>query len=348
MNYKDLPPIFSVSLFMTIALILILLAARCNIGKEGLEKVEIPIQLAVSEFGDGTFLSIAHGITVDSNFIYIADSKNKRIVVVDTQFSFVRSIGKAGRGPGEFEHVTHLKTFGDYIYVYDSSIRRISILSKSGIVTRIITPKHLPGLLTPFYIYDSGRILLSAPENQKPIVVLSDSGTLIKEFGEQLPDYDGKIYPLRNSRFIFKTGNQIFALCTSFPFIEKYDEEGNLLIRRDLSHDYEEISNRLKEVEKKYRSLDEISKRTNVFNLFTGADLRGNFIYAALSITKEIDKREINTREILQIDTRNLKIKKVIIPKNKEKESIIFLGLAKSENAIYLGSDEIYKLYYDE
>jgi len=50
----------------------------------------------------------------------------------------------------------------------------------------------------------------------------------------------------------------------------------------------------------------------------------------------------------LQIDTRNLKIKKVIIPKNKEKESIIFLGLAKSENAIYLGSDEIYKLYYDE
>lgn len=85
-----------------------------------------------------------------------------------------------------------------------------------------------------------------------------------------------------------------------------------------------------------------------MFNLFTGADLRGNFIYAALSITKEIDKREINTREILQIDTRNLKIKKVIIPKNKEKESIIFLGLAKSENAIYLGSDEIYKLYYDE
>lgn len=314
---------------------------------EALEKIEVPICQRTSEFGDGSFLSQAFGISVDGKFVFIADIKNNRIVVLDTQFSFIRAIGNKGSGPGEFEEIMHVKTYRDYIYAYDFSLRRISRFFKSGDYERIIMPKFSPGF-TPFAFDDSGLLLFSTSENKKPIVVLSDSGTLVKEFGEMLPDYDGKTYPLRNKRFVFSTGNHIVALCESLPFIEKYDKDGNLLVRADLSLQYEEIETMRRKKEKKYRNLDEKQRGQVVHALFANADLKGKFLYASLYMKKEVNDREIIFCEILQIDVDSLRIKKVIVPVDEEKKEVYFMSMSKSDKAFYLGSDEIYKMYYEE
>ncbi|MFQ3576996.1 MAG: 6-bladed beta-propeller [Cytophagales bacterium] len=340
MKYKKILDVFSTFFVILISLSTL---ASCKFEKK-VEKVEIPIHQSINEFGDGTFLSNAFGIDVDSEFVYIADINNNRIVVVDTQFSLIRTIGSKGDGPGEFKHPVHVKTYQNYVYIYDASLKRMNKFSKSGLFEKIITLKFSPGISTPAAFDDSGFLLFATPTNSKPIVVLSDSGTLIKEFGEQLPDNDGKIYPLRNGRFVFSTGNHIVALCVALPFIEKYDINGNLLMRQDLSLQYEEIELMRKVAEKKYRNYDDKIKSQVTINLFLGAFLKKNFLYATF-------KREMNDDifcEILQIDVNSLKIKKVICPKDREKRNVYFESIAKSEKAFYLGSNEIYKLYYEQ
>jgi hypothetical protein len=61
------------------------------------------------------------------------------LFVFDREGRFLRSIGRGGEGPGEFAHPTPLGRIGDTLWVGDPVLRRISLFTEEGRLTRTIS-----------------------------------------------------------------------------------------------------------------------------------------------------------------------------------------------------------------
>lgn len=68
----------------------------------------------------------------DQGNIYILDRKNTQVSVFNTDGLFIRSFGKRGQGPGEFQVPIGMFVEGQYLHIYDFMIRKISTFSLDG------------------------------------------------------------------------------------------------------------------------------------------------------------------------------------------------------------------------
>jgi len=67
----------------------------------------------------------------DSN-IYVSDFRSNNIKMFDSSGKFVKTLGREGQGPGEFQGPYYMSISKDRIAVYDLRNRRISILKLDG------------------------------------------------------------------------------------------------------------------------------------------------------------------------------------------------------------------------
>jgi len=90
----------------------------------------------VDRIGDGT-LSRPTGLTIDSasGDIYVSDTAAHDIKVFNRDGELLRTIGRRGTGPGEFNSPTHLRFDDGRLYVTDTLNARIQILTASGEAT---------------------------------------------------------------------------------------------------------------------------------------------------------------------------------------------------------------------
>jgi hypothetical protein len=67
--------------------------------------------------------------------LYVADGEAAKIRLFDSTGTHVRSVGREGRGPGEFVDVAEmaLSAGGDSLYAYDRSQRRVSVFTAPGL-----------------------------------------------------------------------------------------------------------------------------------------------------------------------------------------------------------------------
>jgi len=81
--------------------------------------------------GDGLLLGRPRDMAVDSQGrLYVADSGWDGLLVFSDTGVFDGVIGRAGKGPGEFEHVSAVHIDAqDSVYVWDKDLRRITIFS---------------------------------------------------------------------------------------------------------------------------------------------------------------------------------------------------------------------------
>lgn len=98
------------------------------------------------------FQGIAHYGSVDvdaSGNIYIADAAAYAIVMVDSEGKLVRTIGRKGQGPGEFQSLSALRVIaGDRLAVYDRTNRRLSTIDPEGRLVRDMSLAAHPDLFT--------------------------------------------------------------------------------------------------------------------------------------------------------------------------------------------------------
>lgn len=91
-----------------------------NIEKEGV-------------FGDSDAVhlgGIIKDIAVDdSSRVYIADIRENKIHVFNPDGSYVQAIGRAGRGPGEFQMIWAIQVSNDHLHVLDFNQSKISTFS---------------------------------------------------------------------------------------------------------------------------------------------------------------------------------------------------------------------------
>jgi hypothetical protein len=101
---------------------------------------------AVRRLPDGTFL--------------VADRGAREVRMFDTDGRHLRTVGRAGGGPGEFESVSRLFVLpGDEFGIWDARQKRYTVFSRNGPVERVETI-DLPGMGGPLEaVFDDGSMV---------------------------------------------------------------------------------------------------------------------------------------------------------------------------------------------
>jgi hypothetical protein len=83
---------------------------------------------------------------LDDGRIVVANAGNNSLSVYDARGTYVRSIGRKGEGPGEFEVPMWVGSVaGDTVLVWDRRLKRISIFGPSGDLARVTTLEGADG-----------------------------------------------------------------------------------------------------------------------------------------------------------------------------------------------------------
>ena len=181
--------------------------------------------------------------------LYILDTDNNRIQKLDSEGKFIKTIGRKGQGPGEFQ-AAHSMDIDDEnnLFAFDMRSRRIEVLSSEGKPLKTIKFRAFsggqirllnPGLIVRGGALDYGLVVGTVKKLHKILEVIDHNGRNKFAFGEATDYGDGNTNWHANY-FIFDTDAEK-NICLSFQWqnrIEKYAPDGRLLWRADRPLNY--------------------------------------------------------------------------------------------------------------
>jgi hypothetical protein len=146
------------------------------------------------------FTTIAGAAMLDRERIVVLDRGSLQIRFFRTDGRFLRSVGRAGDGPGEFREMALLPLAGrfDTIAVLDSRARRLTMISRDGAVLSeiplpppalrargIIEARHLVTFIAPLRLDQAGIVY---SQFQAGVVDLSsDAPTELRVWSDSIP-----------------------------------------------------------------------------------------------------------------------------------------------------------------
>lgn len=119
------------------------LAAGCartpasrDLDADALSPLALVEELRIGSLDDpDSGFSAIHGVDVDRDGnVYAFEGQAAQIRVYDPQGRHLRTIGRRGEGPGEFEDSPVFGVVGDTIWAYDSTLRRVTLFDRRGTV----------------------------------------------------------------------------------------------------------------------------------------------------------------------------------------------------------------------
>lgn len=113
--------------------------------------------------GADPFVKVTSGVRT-SRGIVVGDAGAKRLTFFDERGNLVRTVGREGRGPGEFQHIGWVGAgAGDSIVVWDPLQTRISVFSASGELRRT-AQAAVEGFFPAVHgAFSDGSLLVSVP-----------------------------------------------------------------------------------------------------------------------------------------------------------------------------------------
>lgn len=132
-----------------------------------------------------------------AGLLYIADEGNANVMVFDNNGKLIRTIGRQGQGPGEFQNPLDVVIFADRtVAVSDGHTNKIQFFDKEGQYLRELRFSHPVGRIYPFgdrqllMTRDTGRNMhlklgQSSPEHRFAVYDLD--GNEVRRFGDWQP-----------------------------------------------------------------------------------------------------------------------------------------------------------------
>lgn len=117
--------------------------------------------------------------------IVVADVKMQRVVVLSPQGKYVRTIGGAGQGPGEFVAPFTLTFVKDTLAIYDERQGRVSLYDGHGKFARSFKPPTT--FVHVMRGTSTGTILVSVGAHPSPLLEITTTGTVVRSFLSQPP-----------------------------------------------------------------------------------------------------------------------------------------------------------------
>jgi len=181
--------------------------------------------------------------------LYLLDTGNNRIQKLNSEGKFIKTIGRKGQGPGEFQAPYSMDVDNeDNLFVFDVMSRRIEVLSSEGKPLRTIKFRAVPpgrirllgnGLIVKGGYLDSGVLMGWRKKLPKLLEALDLNGKTKLTFGEATDYRDGVTNDYANHFEVDTDAEK--NICLSFRFqnrIEKYAPDGKLLWQADRPLNY--------------------------------------------------------------------------------------------------------------
>ena len=181
--------------------------------------------------------------------LYILDSGNCRIQKLDPEGKFIKTIGRKGQGPGEFQAASSMDIDEqNNLFVFDVRSWRIEVLSSEGKPLRTIKFRAFSqnqirvlklGLIAKGGCLDSGIMYGTLKKLPKLLEMVDLRGKTKLAFGEATDYGDGNTSWHANWFYLDTDAEK--NICLSFQLqnrIEKYSPDGKLLWREDRPLNY--------------------------------------------------------------------------------------------------------------
>ena len=141
------------------------------IGRKGSEE---------GEFNDPS------GVAIHSNQVYVCDTVNHRIQVLDLDLNFIGSIGSHGSGIGEFDcpFDVAFDTSGS-MYIVEFNNNRVQVVDSSGQFVRVFGQKGEGRLSNPTALHIADKHVYVSNWRGECIAVYDTSGQYITSFGRR-------------------------------------------------------------------------------------------------------------------------------------------------------------------
>ena len=186
--------------------------------------------------------------------IYVLDGGNNRVIKYDPGWNYIGEFGRKGQGPGDLDGPVSIDVDDEgNLYISETKNRRIQIFApnfKSIRTVRFSTGGGKGRLLSGERIVVGGNMVgMAVAMTQGGEVDFSDLMTVYKEssdpeysFGE-FRDLGDPIKNLSGSGFSFSVDYQdnTYLSFTNQNRIEKYDRDGNLVLRIERKLNFEEF-----------------------------------------------------------------------------------------------------------
>jgi len=251
--------IFKLINYLSLVIVIII---SCNKNEKSQKTINIKPDTTISKINDSIlFSSNITNLTIDSGLIMMNDSKLQRVIVINKDYNSKFILGKRGRGPKEFTHIsgTPLLIENKFIYVFDQGKRKFKVFSaKNG--------KYKASFKYPIediILFDidkgtNGHIFSSSHLTSKPIIKFDNTGNILQKFGKFLPSENEKHKKAINYRHIVTTNeNKIITVFLSKPRIEIFNRDGKLLkqyiFKNYFNFFLQRVKNRIKKNPSKYK-----------------------------------------------------------------------------------------------
>jgi len=183
----------------------------------------------IDQYSDSSFVDgKISAVVFHKDRYYVCETSTKRIVVLDSTFNYLHSIGASGQGPGEFLTPGCFEIYHDSIFVVDKSKSNIQVFTLDGKFKRELKLPMIPPENYKFAIKESGNIIMSLFKDDYAIHEIKE-GKILRSFGEYIQKKSARETFLNGQRHIGIIGNNIFAVHEANPFIDLYNSDGDLL-----------------------------------------------------------------------------------------------------------------------
>jgi hypothetical protein len=230
----------------TLFLFLLLVDSACSNHKQTKHPVSLTARKKITQFNDTTFFSgVAATMVAADSSVYILDYKTNKLYHLDHNLKLLGTVGRSGKGPGEFTGLNDMDFVNDSLYAYDGNEAKILVYdNKNNFVREIGVPDN-SGI--KIAVDRQSHIFLSTPDRNHPITELNAHGHIIRAFGKNTAGKNS-FHFLRNLRTLFVYNNKLIVVPWSEPFIKTYNLNGQLLHKITINRP--EIHNLISRVKK--------------------------------------------------------------------------------------------------
>lgn len=172
----------------------------------------------------------ARRVVRDSRGRYIVPAVgDTELLVYDSTGRYLRTLGRFGNGPGEYNLVMNLAISSDSLFVFDYG-GRLTVLTPEGEVARTALSRFVP--LRALALRD-GSLIVSGPYHSptslgQPLHRISTDGTVEKSFGYEVPRTDRDRPSLRNRKIAWHDTSSFWSVRPDRYEIELIGIEGDL------------------------------------------------------------------------------------------------------------------------
>jgi len=135
-------------------------AVQKELFSKGVVRLISELTITDETLGEDYFGEIYDLALDNQGALYVCDSKAKNIKKFDASGKFVKTIGKGGQGPGEFEYPYEVEVFRDRLIVRDLMGSRISLFDLNGKYLSSVPIDRKEGSWRRFRALPDGRFIV--------------------------------------------------------------------------------------------------------------------------------------------------------------------------------------------